>query len=252
MICNKCNQEKILSNKKKKKNCKKIYDHEYGIKNRKKRTDYHDKWVQNNEKHIEKYRKKYFTNNKCRINKLRNERNKKNKNQVNKKRKEYREKNKEKIKTARKIYIANNKQNYRVMCNKWKKNKRKSDPCFRLRLNCSGMILHALKGNKKNFSILKFLPYSMNELKIHLEFQFDEFMSWDNYGKYWEIDHIVPQSYFRFTSMSDLEFQECWQLINLRPLECSKNRSKNNKIDIELIESKKIILSRKPNRHKND
>lgn len=51
-------------------------------------------------------------------------------------------------------------------------------------------------------------------------------MSWDNYGEYWEIDHIIPKSQFDFTSYNDIGFQICWSLMNLRPLTVSENRSR--------------------------
>jgi len=76
------------------------------------------------------------------------------------------------------------------------------------------------------------LPYTPLELKEHLENQFEDWMSWNNYGgpsnsleKTWQIDHIKPQSSFSYTSLSDPEFVECWSLENLRPLEKIQNMS---------------------------
>jgi hypothetical protein len=79
----------------------------------------------------------------------------------------------------------------------YKKNKRHNDPIFRIRENISNAILKALKSGKSNKagkSILQFLEYTIQDLKIYLESQFDNQMSWDNYGNYWHIDHIIPQS----------------------------------------------------------
>ncbi len=74
------------------------------------------------------------------------------------------------------------------------------------------------------------LPYTPLELKEHLESQFEDWMSWDNYGglndspkKTWQIDHIKPQASFSYTSLDDEEFGECWSLENLRPLEKIQN-----------------------------
>jgi hypothetical protein len=47
-------------------------------------------------------------------------------------------------------------------------------------------------------------------------------MSWDNVGK-WHIDHIIPLSSFRFTSMDDPEFRAAWALSNLRPMWATEN-----------------------------
>ncbi len=115
----------------------------------------------------------------------------------------------------------------------WRKAKIQKDSGFRLRNNISSAISLALKknnSNKKRRSCLKFLEYSIQELKNHLENQFDANMSWDNYGSYWHIDHIYPQSKLPYTSMHDDNFKKCWALSNLRPLEAKANIKKGAKI----------------------
>lgn len=159
--------------------------------------------------------------------------------------KKYREDNKQCISEIVKTYYNNNKieilqyhQTYsrinknkiRQYQNKYEKEKRSNDPAFKLRKNCSSLIRIILKGNKSKSSILEHLPYTMSELKQHLEKQFDDKMTWENYGKYWHIDHIIPQSSFTFTSMSDESFKKCWDLNNLRPLEAIENIRKSNKV----------------------
>ena len=67
----------------------------------------------------------------------------------------------------------------------------------------------------------------------HLEGQFDQNMTWDNYGSHWHVDHIIPQSVFEPANVQHLKW--CWSLDNLRPLEASKNVSKNNSIILEEI-----------------
>jgi hypothetical protein len=91
------------------------------------------------------------------------------------------------------------------------------------------MIWKSLKQNK-NGSILNYLPYSIEELKVHLELKFNNLMNWENYGMYWHIDHIIPQSTFKFISMLDEEFLKCWALDNLQPLEAAENIRKSNKL----------------------
>ena len=84
--------------------------------------------------------------------------------------------------------------------------------------------------NKNNKSILEFLPYTIDHLMLHLEKQFNPEMDWENYGQEWEIDHIIPDSHFNYESTENEEFQDCWALKNLRPLNVSENRKKGNKI----------------------
>ena len=85
-----------------------------------------------------------------------------------------------------------------------------------------------LRSLKKSGSITKILLYSIEELKHRLESKFKPGMSWENYGQ-WEIDHIVPDSWFTYTSAEDPEFQKSWDLNNLQPLWREENRRKSNK-----------------------
>jgi len=78
---------------------------------------------------------------------------------------------------------------------------------------------------------MKHLPYTQEQLKEHLENQFDSKMTWDNYGTYWHIDHIYPQSLLPYDSLEHPNFQKCWALENLRPLEAKANIKKGNKVD---------------------
>lgn len=79
-------------------------------------------------------------------------------------------------------------------------------------------IHHYLKGRHKAESTRVILGIDLAGYKEHLEKQFTEGMSWDNFGE-WEIDHIIPVSKggsFHYT--------------NTQPLWWGKNREKSNKI----------------------
>lgn len=123
---------------------------------------------------------------------------------------------------------------------KYNRNRRKSDVNFKLRGAISTKIYNCLKkrdGNKNNLSCLKFLNYTIAELKQHLESQFEPWMNWSNWGKYiaakwddsdsstwvWQIDHIMPESMFKYLSMADDDFKKCWALENLRPYSAKQN-----------------------------
>ena len=41
-------------------------------------------------------------------------------------------------------------------------------------------------------------------------------MTWENYGKYWHIDHIVPCYYFDL--LKEEEQKRCFHYTNLQPL----------------------------------
>jgi len=135
-------------------------------------------------------------------------------------------------------HIKEKRRQYRI-CNKQEINKKtreksKKDPNFKLRKRLSSEIWKALQktdSSKEGHSILEYLPFSIQELKDHLETQFESWMTWENWGacnkskKTWQIDHIIPHSEFNYISMENKEFKECWNLNNLRPLESFKNAS---------------------------
>lgn len=99
-----------------------------------------------------------------------------------------------------------------------------------LRCVVSRAITQKLKrhGANKSGSIVDSLPYSINELKIHLESKFLPGMTWDNYGQ-WHIDHVVPDSSFNYDKMSDNGFLQAWDISNLQPLWATDNHKKYNK-----------------------
>jgi hypothetical protein len=75
--------------------------------------------------------------------------------------------------------------------------------------------------------------YGLKELMVHIEKQFVDGMSWDNYGQgigKWHVDHIIPQSIFGYVNSNDLDFKCCWALSNLRPMWWDENISKGGKI----------------------
>lgn len=115
--------------------------------------------------------------------------------------------------------------------------RKKMSPAAKLRKNVSRVIGRGLSSGKNGASCTQYLSYSFQELKEHLEKQFEPWMNWNNYGLYnpetwknddvstwtWNIDHIIPQSTFVYSSMEDSEFKRCWAFENLRPLASKQN-----------------------------
>lgn len=150
--------------------------------------------------------------------------------------KEYREDNGEKLSQYIQEYQLKNKDTL----NEKKKERKKNDIPFKLRTLISSYISAALKNSgtsKKDNSCLNYLPYTIQELRQHLEKLFEPWMTWNNYGKYdkktwddnnmitwtWNIDHIIPRSNLPYTSMEDDNFKKCWALSNLRPYSAKQN-----------------------------
>ena len=108
--------------------------------------------------------------------------------------------------------------------------RKRENPKFRVDSNFSRAIRLALNGNKNRQSWRKLVGYSLKDLIKHLEALFDNKMTWENYGSYWHIDHILPRSSFKYISASEDGFKKCWALENLQPLEAIANIRKSNKI----------------------
>lgn len=112
----------------------------------------------------------------------------------------------------------------------WKKQyreKNKDDPKFRVSNNFMSSMRSRLKNRTKG--IFESVGYSVDELMSHLESKFKGGMTWDNYGKYWHVDHIKPVVMFNYECQDDDEFKECWALNNLQPLYARENLSKGSK-----------------------
>lgn len=148
------------------------------------------------------------------------------------------------INNSNQYYIDNKdlvKENHRVYI----KDKRNNDIGFNLRSQISKNINRILKSNGylKNDSCLKYLLYTIQELKIHLESQFEPWMSWNNWGVYnknswkdddsstwtWQLDHIIPQSKLSYINMEEDNFKRCWSLNNLRPYSAKQNLLEGNR-----------------------
>lgn len=96
------------------------------------------------------------------------------------------------------------------------------DQCFRK------AVYNALVGGKAGRSWESVVGYTLNDLETHLESQFTDGMTWDNYGE-WHIDHIVPKSWFSYESDDSPAFRECWSLGNLKPMWGVDNVLKGNR-----------------------
>ncbi len=77
-------------------------------------------------------------------------------------------------------------------------------------------------------SAMALLGCTVDECRDYLEGKFKRGMTWENYGTFWEIDHIFPCSKFDLTKES--EQMICFHFTNLQPMRCGPNRSKLNKI----------------------
>ena len=108
----------------------------------------------------------------------------------------------------------------------------KTDIQFKLNRKMRSSMCHSLRynGSKNGRHWEDLVGYTLTDLKKHLQKQFIDGMTWDNWGE-WHIDHVIPISAFNFTDPSHTDFKRCWSLKNLQPLWAFDNLSKNDKLE---------------------
>jgi len=145
--------------------------------------------------------------------------------------KEWSKNNRDKLNSYHKEWRENNIDKIREKKRVYEKNKKDSDPIYKLISNFRTAIYQVLKENNvdKNGHYFEILKYSPVELISHLENQFKDGMTWDNYGD-WHVDHIRPISIHNIKEIGDEEFMKCWSLNNLQPMWGEENIRKSNKI----------------------
>ena len=68
---------------------------------------------------------------------------------------------------------------------------------------------------------------TIDEYWIYLESKFSPGMNRKNYGKFWNIDHIVPCSSFNLENNEEL--LKCFNYLNTQPLTIKANLKKGSK-----------------------
>jgi hypothetical protein len=105
---------------------------------------------------------------------------------------------------------------------------KKVDPIYRIATNLRTLIRTSIinQGYKKGKRTQQILGCTFEEFKLHIESQFEPWMSWDNYGNWngipterntsWDIDHKIPSSH----ATTEEEIYSLNHYSNLQPL-CS-------------------------------
>lgn len=117
------------------------------------------------------------------------------------------------------------------------RNKIKDDPSFKLKRNISRVINNYIRKERKSYYC--FLGIEIQEYKKYIESLFYGNMEWGNYGSLWEIDHVIPISFFNLSKKDHV--LKAFNFKNTRPCLRIENNKKSNKIDIKLIEDFGLI-----------
>lgn len=193
---NKKNKEKITE-----------YNKNYWKNTKEQQTERHKVWVEQNKEHVKQKSKEYRLKHGKEIDKKTWQ---KRKNDP-----EYREKHN--------AYIR-----------EWCKQKRKNDTEYKIKQNCRRRIREMLNNDNasgKTLSSEKYTGCSTYQLQCHLERKFKDGMTWNNYGKAWHIDHIIPCASFNMNKAIDV--MACFHYTNLQPLWSNENIKKSDNYNDE-------------------
>jgi hypothetical protein len=214
-IYNLKNKDKINKNRK-------LYYNKNKDKINKKHGIYLKQYNKDNSDKNKEYQKQYYINNKPKI---------------NKRHKEYRLKNKDKINIKIKNWMSNN-EKYKEHRRLYSLNRTHTDINFRILQNLRHRIKEALKNNFKSAHTLELLGCSIDHLKQHLQQTTinNGYIDFDinNYsGHQYHIDHIMPCS--KFNLKCSFHQKLCFNWSNMQILSAKDNIKKHTSIPAELV-----------------
>ena len=115
---------------------------------------------------------------------------------------------------------------------KYYNKKKHSTPLGKIKHSLNTRIRDMLKlqGGVKEEKTYDLIGCSPEQLREHIEKQFTEGMTWDNYGYYgWHLDHIIPC--VSFNLLLEDERRKCFRYTNLQPLWMKDNIKKGDRLD---------------------
>ena len=207
--CTKCKVEKpfdeFYKDKKAKdglccgcKSCQKEYNKSNKERRKEYAKEYYKEWYQKNKEAIKEYKKEYF------------------------------KANKEHIKEHQKEWRDKNKEHHNEYHNEYRKQRRKTDPLFKLKDNLRSRTSKAFrnKGYSKNTKTQEMLGVDWEICKAYIERKFTKGMSWSNYGD-WHIDHVIPLA----SANTPERLKKLCHYTNLQPMWAIDNLIKSDSIN---------------------
>lgn len=133
------------------------------------------------------------------------------------------------VSKARKKYYESNKKAEHKRSNDYFKKKYHTDKLYRAKMNLRRRMAFAFKASywTKTSMTKDMLGAEYEVVHKHIEDQFTEGMTWDNYGiKGWHIDHVIPLA----SAKTEEELIKLCHYTNLQPLWAEDNLKKGDKI----------------------
>lgn len=78
-----------------------------------------------------------------------------------------------------------------------------------------------------------YAPYfglDIQNIRHWFEYQFTNDLNWENFGKQWQFEHIIPVTYFDHSVEADLRL--CWNFTNLRVEPLQPNKNRGSRVDV--------------------
>jgi hypothetical protein len=78
-----------------------------------------------------------------------------------------------------------------------------------------------------------YAPYfglDIENMRKWIETQFEEGLGWDDFGKKWQFDHVIPVTFFDFSDETELKL--CWNFTNIRVELFQRNKDRGNRLDV--------------------
>jgi hypothetical protein len=177
--------------------CRELYVKQYIRKNKKKMKIYRKRYDKLNKRKIKlKKRRYYFIH----------------KNKILKVHKAWKQKNKKKITRDARDYV---------------RRKIKLDLAFKLKCILRTRLYCSIRDIYKSGSAIKDLGCSMEFFIAYIQEKFYGKMTWNNYGSYWQLDHIKELWEFDLTKRS--QFKKAVHFTNLQPLTIQDHKKKSAK-----------------------
>jgi len=137
-------------------------------------------------------------------------------------------KNREKLIAQASAYVQNNREKYNAYRKVLQKRKM-ANPVFRMSRIIRSRLNHVLKGRQRTGRSVEYLGCTFDDLKAHIEAQFEPGMTWENHGTVWHVDHREPLANLP-PDAPDAEIRRLSHYMNLRPLWAELNMSEGGKL----------------------
>lgn len=154
----------------------------------------------------------------------------------------YKSENRESISVYNHNYNLANREAIRVRQNSTRAIRRQTDENFYIATMLRSNLNKFIKTNGRSCAqfVQVIINCSWDNFCLWLTYLFDSYMSMENYGSYWTIDHVDPCCAFDLTKTSDMV--KCFHWSNLRPLKKLDNQKKTGKQLVDIIANHRNLI----------